>query len=121
MIHDLCQRGTEIIHGMNAMKTDTLSHHKKSPYKFLLTAEKEKIRNYLEDFLQNRRHLSPCIISVDGLLGVEVEALLKCLANLLATKWNHTYSRTHVYVNGRVAVPMVRSTQRCIRCYQVPA
>ena len=42
---------------------------------------------YLEACLQQRKHLSPFIASVDGLMGLEVTSTLKRLASRLATKW----------------------------------
>ena len=42
---------------------------------------------YLEDCLQQRRHFSPFVASVDGLLGVEATATLKRIAIRLDTKW----------------------------------
>ena len=49
---------------------------------------------YLKAFLRRRRHFSPFVASVDGLLGVEVTATLKRLASSLATKWKQPYSKT---------------------------
>ena len=48
LICDLCQRGTDIIHNMCVMNTDTLSNWNESPEKCLQTAEKENKKNYLE-------------------------------------------------------------------------
>ena len=41
---------------------------------------------YLEAFLQQHRHFSPFVASVEGLLGVEATATLKRIASRLATK-----------------------------------
>ena len=41
---------------------------------------------YLEACIQQRRHLSPFLASVDGLLSVESTETLKRVASLLATK-----------------------------------
>ena len=50
-------------------------------------AERGRKRMYLEACLQQRRHFSPFVASVDGMLGVEAAEILKRLASRLATKW----------------------------------
>ena len=47
---------------------------------------------------QQRRHFSPFVSSVEGLLGVEATATLKRIASRLATKWKQSYSKTCGYV-----------------------
>ena len=76
---------------------------------------------YLEAYLQQCRHFSPFVASVDGMLGVEATATLKRIASRLATKWRQPYSKTCGYVNSRVAITLVRATHRCIRGSCVPA
>ena len=76
---------------------------------------------YLEACLQQRRHFSPFVASVDGLLGVEATANLKRIASRLATKWRQPYSKTFGYVKSRVAITLVRATHRCLRGSWVPA
>ena len=71
--------------------------------------------------LQQRRHYSPFVALVDGLLGVEATATLKRIASRLATKWRQTYSNTCGYVKSRVAITLVRATHRCLRGSRVPA
>ena len=76
---------------------------------------------YLEACLQQRRHFSPFVASVDGLLGVEATATLKRISSRLAPKWRQTYSKTCGYVKSRVAIALVRATHRCLRGSRVPA
>ena len=45
---------------------------------------------YLEACLQQRRHFSPFVALVDGLLGVKATATMKSLASRLATKWKQS-------------------------------
>ena len=75
---------------------------------------------YPGDCLQQRRHLSPFVASVDQLLGVEATAILKRIASRLATKWRQPYSKTCGYVKSRVAITLVRATHRCLRGSRVP-
>ena len=76
---------------------------------------------YLEDCLQQRRHFSPFVASVDGLLGVEATATLKRIAIRLATKRKKSYSKTCGYVKSRIEITLVRANHRCIQGSQVPA
>ena len=76
---------------------------------------------YLEACLQQRRHFSPFVASVDRLLGVEETATLKSLASRLATKWKQFYSKTCQYVKSRIAITLVHATHRCTRGSWVPA
>ena len=69
---------------------------------------------YLEVCLQQRRHFSPFVASVDGLLGVEATATLKRLASCLATKWRKPYSRKCRYLKSRIEITLVRATHGCI-------
>ena len=56
------------------------------------TAERKKKKKYPHTCLNEGQHFTPFVASVDGLLGVEVEATLKCIASHLATKWKGSYS-----------------------------
>ena len=76
---------------------------------------------YLEACIQQCRHFSPFVASVDGLLGLEATATLKSIASRLATKWKQSYSKTYGYFKSRIAITLVRATQRCIRGSWVPA
>ena len=70
---------------------------------------------YLESCLQQRRHFSPFVTSVDGLLEVEATATLKRSANRLTTKWKQYYSKTCRYVKSRIVITLVRATHRCMQ------
>ena len=70
---------------------------------------------YLEAYLQQRRHFSPYLASVDGLLGVEATVTLKMLASRMATKWKQSYSKTCGYIKSRITITLVHATHRCIR------
>ena len=72
---------------MRVVNTDALTYQLKAPEKCLHKSEKGKKKMYLEAYLQQRRHLSPFVASVDGLLGLEATANLKRIASRLATKW----------------------------------
>ena len=69
---------------------------------------------YLETCLQQRRHFSPFVASVDGLLGVEATITLKRLASRLATKFKQSYSKACGYIKIMIAITLVHATHRCI-------
>ena len=121
LILDLWQQGTDSVHYMRVMNTDALTYLSKAPEKCLQEAEKGKNKMYPEACLQQRRHFSPFVASLDGMLGVEATATLKRIASRLATKWKQPYSKTCGYINSRVEIALVRATHRCIRGYWVPA
>ena len=106
---------------MHVVNTDAKSYWGRTPEKYLEEAEKGEKKMYLEACLQQRRHLSPFVASVDGLLGVEATATLKRIASRLASKWKQLYSKTCGYVMSRIAITLVRATHRCIRGSRVPA
>ena len=56
---------------------------------------------------------------MDGLLGLEAEATLKCIISRLITKCKQPRFLTCRYVNGRVDITLVRATNHCIPGYQV--
>ena len=87
LIHDLWQQGTDSVHYMQVVNTYALTHRTNDPERCLHKAERGEKRMYLEACLQQRRHFSPFVASVDGMLLVEATATLKKLASGLATKW----------------------------------
>ena len=75
---------------------------------------------YLEACLHQRRHFSPFVASVKGLLGVEATATMKSIVSPLATKWKQSYSKACEYFMSRISITLVRATHRCIQGSQVP-
>ena len=100
---------------MHVVNTNAFSHRNKSPEKCIQIVEKYKNNNYLESYLQKSFQLSHFVVLVDGLLGVEAEAIIIHTSIRLKTKCNQTYLQTYGYVKSRVSITMVRSTHRCIR------
>ena len=71
LIKDLWTQGTDSIQDMHVINTDATSYQSKNPEKCLGTAEKGKKKNYLKDCLKRRRHFTPFVASLGGLIGVE--------------------------------------------------
>ena len=106
---------------MRFVNTDAPTYQNKEPDKCLHEVERGNKKMYLEACLQQRRHLSTFVTSVDGLLGLEATATVRRIASRLATNWKQFYSKTSGYVKSRIAITLVRATQRCIQGYRVPA
>ena len=75
------------IHGMRVVNNDAVSYQYKTPENCLETVKQEKKRKYLNNFLNECRHFTPVVASVDGLLGVEAEETLKDISSRIAQKW----------------------------------
>ena len=52
---------------------------------------------------------------MDGLLGVEAEAMLKCIASRFTQKWKELYSRTYRYMMIIAVITLVQATHFCVR------
>ena len=87
MIRYIWTRGTDRIQYMRVVNTDAVSYQSKTPENCLDTTECKKKRKYLNACLNERRHFTPFVASLDGLLGVEAEATLKRVASRLTQKW----------------------------------
>ena len=120
LICDLLQNGTESVDDMRVMNTDAKSHSAKTPDKCLHEADRSKKKIYLKVFLQQRRHFSPFVASVNRMLSLDATATLKMIASCIATKWQQTYSKMCGYVKIRVSITLVRATHRCIWWSRVP-
>jgi hypothetical protein len=95
--------------------TDAKSYSKRDPAKVLESQEKEKKQKYLEACLERRRHFTPFVCSVDGMLGREAKTFAQRLAAMLANRWEKSYSQVCGYVNSRLSISIVRATHLCMR------
>ena len=94
MIQDICTQGTDSIHDMRVVNTGTAFYQSKTPEKFLETNKRLKKRKYINSYLNKRRHFTPFVDLVDGLLRVEEESKIKCIAIRPTQKCKELYSRT---------------------------
>jgi hypothetical protein len=114
--------GTDCILDVRVTDTVSKSYCKGAPFKVLESQEKEKKRKYLGACLENRRHFTPFVLSVDGLLGREAKTSAKRLAVKLAGKWQKPCSQACGYVKARLSMAaVVRVTHLCLRGSRVPA
>ena len=115
------ERGTDTITDCRICDTDQKSYRGRTPEKVLESMETEKKKKYLQPCLEQRRHFTPLVFSVDGLMGREAEAFLKRLSQKLARKWDRPYSQVCGYVKARVSIALVRATHLCLRGSRIPA
>jgi hypothetical protein len=71
---------------MGNVDTDAPAYQMKAPSKVLRAAERLKKKKYLQPCLDQLRRFTPFIVSADGLIGKEVNMVLKVLAARTATK-----------------------------------
>ena len=121
LYRNLWEVGTDCITDVRICDTDAASYRTKTPEKVLEEAEEAKKKKYLHHCLEQRRHFTPLVFSVDGLMGKEAQAFLRRLAQLLSRKWEQPYSQVCGYVRARVSIVIVRATHLCIRGSRIPA
>jgi hypothetical protein len=88
--------------------------------KVLAQHEREKKKKDIEPCLEQHRHFTPFVVSMDGLLGKEAKTLLKHLSALLSKKWEKPYSEVCGYVNAQISIAIVRATHLCLRGSCIP-
>ena len=120
MIQDICTQGTDSIHDMRVVNTGTAFYQSKTPEKFLETNKRLKKRKYINSYLNKRRHFTPFVALVYGLLGVEMEVTLKRISSRFVQNWKEPYSCTCGYMKSVVAITLVRATHRCIQGARFP-
>ncbi|CAB9509589.1 expressed unknown protein [Seminavis robusta] len=106
LIRGLWQRGTDGIIDVRVINLDAASHCRKDPDKVLCNGERDKKSKYLDVCLSQRRHFSPFVVSADGLLGAEAEALAKRISAWLAA--------------SKVATPLLSGVWLPVALYQSP-
>ena len=95
--------------------TQASSYVKHTVEAVLQTAEQEKKKKYLEAVQTGRATFSPFVVSVDGVLGREVNVLIKHLAEKIAYIWEKSLSEVTGWVRARMAFAILRATNLCLR------
>ena len=113
--------GTECIFDVQVTDTDQPSYLRMDPKKALETLAAAKKNKYLSACLLQRRHFTPLLISVDGLMESEGEAYCQRLASKLADKWQKPYSSVMGYVKSRLSIALVRAVHLTIMGSRIPA
>jgi hypothetical protein len=119
LIIGLWERGTDCILDVRVMDTDAPTYQMKNPHKVIEAAEHLNKKKYLQPCLDQRRHFTSFIVSVDGLIRKEAETVLKVLAARTTAKAGKTYSNITGYIRARLSI-IVRATHVCLRASRVP-
>jgi hypothetical protein len=100
--------------------TDAKSYQSCDPHKVLASQERNKKKKYLQFCLEQHKHFTPFIVSIDGLIGQEAGELLKRLSLQLADKWQHPYLVVRGFISARMSIAIVCATHLCLRGLHVP-
>jgi hypothetical protein len=119
-IRGLCERGSASILDVRVTDTEAPNYQMKDPSKVLKAAECLKEKKYLQPCLNQRCHVTPFIVPVDGLIRKEAKTVLKVLAARTAAKAGKTYSSVMRYMRARLSIAIVRTTHVCLRGSRVP-
>jgi len=101
--------------------TDAKTYQSKDPLKVLASHEKAKKKKYLAPCLAQRRHFTPFIVSADGLLGREADAVVCKLAFTYAEKTDKPYSVVCGFMRNCISIAILRATHRCLRGSRIPS
>ena len=113
--------GTECIFDVCVTDTNQPSYLSQDPHKVLEARATRKKNKYLSACLSQRRHFTPLITSVDGLVEKEGVAYCQRLASKLADKWQKPYSSVMGYVKARLSIALVRAVHLTIMGSRIPA
>ena len=105
----------ECIIDVRVTNLDAASQATRDAQSVLTGHEKAKKRQYAEACKAQRRVFTPFIMSVDGMVGDDANALLKQLAKLIAEKTTRPVSETTNYVRTRISLAAVRTSHLCLR------
>jgi len=120
LIRGLWSRGTDCILDIRVANTDAKSYRSKAPPQVLASHESSKKKRYLQPCLAQRRHFTPFVVSVDGLLGKEAQRVIQTLAGHLAHKSERPYSQVCAFIRARLSIAIVRATHMCLRGSRIP-
>ncbi len=120
LIRGLWSNGTDCILDVRVTDTNAATYARKDPKEVLAKQEREKKKKYLQACLDQRRHFSPFVVSCDGLLGKEAQAVLQNLASRLSKKTGKSYSEACGFMRARISIAIVRATHLCIRGSRIP-
>ena len=63
---------------------------------------------------KQRKSISPSVLSVDGMLGMEALVILANLSQLMAAKMDEPILHVQVWINGQFEIAVARSYSRMI-------
>ena len=121
LVRSLYQKATDCVLDVQVSDLDARTYRKKPCAAALRDMEKAKKRKHLAACLQQRRTFVPFVVSADGLIGAEADAVLQQLSRFLAQKWDKPYSTVRGYVTARMSFAIARGSSLCLRGSRVPS
>jgi len=121
LIRGLWSRGTDCIFDVRITNTDAKTYKSKDPLKVLASHEKAKKKKYLAPCLTQQCHFTSFIVSADGILGHEADAVVCKLAFTYAEKTDKPYSEVCGFMRNRISIAILRATHRCLRGSRIPS
>jgi len=113
--HGFWNRGTTTVFDIRVTDVDSPSYRGSPAARVLLNQEKAKKGKYLQACLAQRRHFTPLVFSVDGMMAKEATAATRRVAALLAAKWKRTYSQVCGFVRSRQSIALARAASLLLR------
>ena len=114
-MHGFWRRGTDTVFDVSIADTDARSYAATCPERILEKREAAKRAKYNQVCKDQRRHFTPLVYSVDGLVAAEAQRAAKRLGRLLSLKWGRVHSDCCGYVTARLSIALVRATSMCLR------
>ena len=115
-VHGFWKKQQSTIFDVRITDTDCTSSRDQDPRRILAQQEqRDKKKTYSVACTTQRRHFTPLVFSVDGMVGMEAQAAIKRLASLLSAKWKRPYAETCTYVRSRISISLVRAASHCLR------
>ena len=113
--HGFWRRGIDTIFDVSVTDTDCSTYLGHDPGTVLAGRERFKRRKYGAICEDQRRHFTPLVYSVDGLVADKAIRAQKRLAKLLSIKWRKVHSACCGFVSARISITLVRTTSICLR------
>ena len=120
LVADIKARGvwqpqTTAIFDIRVIDSDAPSYLNISPQQVLKIAERDKKNKYSAACEKQHATFTTLCITVDGLLGDELQSFLKHLSDFLSIKWEKPYHLTLSWIKTKISFSLLRATNLCIR------
>ena len=99
---------------VQVVDTDAPSHTHRNTVAVLSSAQEEKKRKYNSAAEACRASFTPFVVSTDGMLGREVNFLLKRLAQSISIKWEKPLGQTTGWLHEKLSFAILRATNLCL-------
>ena len=114
-IDNFLEIGTTTIFDVRVLDLDCKTHKYRPPDKVLDSAETAKKNKHLGDCLEARRHFTPLVFSVDGLMGKETQKAYVRLAQVISEKTGRANSHVCGFIRSRLSISIMRTLSAGLR------